>query len=68
LKTTGFLIIERDPKVDGLALTLFAWAFTRAWTEVVSALMQVAILPIRFIRSWAEILTIGAVELLGVGV
>jgi hypothetical protein len=30
LKTTGFSMIERDPEVNGLALTLLAWAFTRA--------------------------------------
>jgi hypothetical protein len=65
---TGFSTIERDPEVDGLALTLFAWAFTRAWTEAVSALIEVAILPIRFIRSWVEILMIGAAELQGAGV
>jgi hypothetical protein len=64
----GFSTIKRDPEADGLALALFAWAFTRAWMEAVSALIKVAILPIRFIKSWAEILTIGAVELLGVGV
>jgi hypothetical protein len=65
LKTTGFLMIEHDLEVNRLVLTLFAWAFTRAWMEVVSTLIEVAILPIRFIKSWAEMLTTGAVELLG---
>jgi hypothetical protein len=68
LKTTGFSTIDREPEADGLALTLFAWAFTRAWTETVSALIDVAILPIRFIKSWAEMLTTGAAELPGAGV
>jgi hypothetical protein len=36
--------------------------------EAVSALMDVTILPIRFIKSWAEILMTSAVELPGAGV
>jgi hypothetical protein len=68
LKTKGFSMIECEPEVDGLVFTLFAWAFTRAWTEAVRALIDVAVLPIRFIRSWAEMLTTGAAELLGAGV
>jgi hypothetical protein len=50
LKITGFSTIERDPEADELTLALFAWAFTRAWTEAISALIEVAILPIRFIK------------------
>jgi hypothetical protein len=61
-------MIERESEADGLVLTLFAWAFTRAWTDMVSALIKVAILPIRFIKSWVEILMTGAAELLGAGV
>jgi hypothetical protein len=61
-------MIKRKPEADGLVFTLFAWAFTRAWTEAVSALMEVAMLPIRFIKSWAEMLTTGAAELPGAGV
>jgi hypothetical protein len=59
---------KHGSEADGLALTLFAWAFTRAWTEAVSALIEVTILPMRFIKSWAEILTTRAVELPGAGV
>jgi hypothetical protein len=36
--------------------------------EAVNALIKVAILPIRFIKSWAETLTTGAVELPEAGV
>jgi hypothetical protein len=68
LKTTGFSAIEREPEADKLVLTLFAWAFTRAWTETVSALIKVAILPMRFIRSWAEMLMTGAAVLPGASV
>jgi hypothetical protein len=65
LKITGFSTIEHDLEADGLTLALFAWAFTRAWTEAVSALIKVAILPTRFIESWVKMLTTGAAELLG---